>query len=153
MLIVIAGTKLALYDKSPRVYKACMATERVEQSEEGDFDLVYEKYPRKAGKQAAYKKLRTKFKLKSKLRKLYIAVKNYAEYCKRNNVEKQYIPYFSTFVNSQWEDWKNPQKDDPKSVPKQDYFRAEDLEPIDAITDESEVRRLSEVIRDRLRKA
>lgn len=68
-------------------------------------DAVYQKYPRKQGKQAGMKKLKTILKTEEDLARFDKAVTKFCEVMAKENRSKEMIPLFSTFVNSQWEDY------------------------------------------------
>lgn len=67
-----------------------------------EIEKLYEKYPRKLGKKAGMKKL-SKFS-DSKLIELNKAIDNYLILIERENIKKEYIKHFSTFVNN-YEDY------------------------------------------------
>lgn len=70
-----------------------------------NFEAVYERYPRKIGKQAGFKKLEKIIKTESDLENFKKAVENFREAMAKEKREVDKIPYFSTFVNSQWQDF------------------------------------------------
>lgn len=65
-------------------------------------DLIYQKYPRKEGKSAGYKRLGQLDDWG--LECLELAIENYNAHIKKNRIEPKYIKMFSTFV-SEWKDW------------------------------------------------
>lgn len=70
-----------------------------------DFDKIYSVYPRKEGKSSGMKKLKSVIKTENDLNRFKVSVDNFVKLCKERNTEKKYIPMFSTFVNSKWEDY------------------------------------------------
>jgi len=70
-----------------------------------DFDRLYDLYPRKLGKKKGVDRAKTQIKTQGQYEALRAAIKNYARYCVRK--ELQYIQHFSTFMNV-WTDWVNP---------------------------------------------
>ncbi len=75
-------------------------------SREKTFDLtvIYQMYPRKLGKVTGLNKLGRRIKSQESYDRCFAAVANYAEHCKRENLEEKYIMHFSTWV-SKFEDW------------------------------------------------
>jgi hypothetical protein len=72
---------------------------------EFDFNLIYDAYPKKAGKAVGMKKLQSKIKTQSEFDKILHGAKNYSEYVLQNNIEQKYIKQFSTWVNQEcWND-------------------------------------------------
>lgn len=65
---------------------------------------IYTLYPRKMGKTPGYKTAHAQCKTLEDLSLLEFAVKNYLAHLKREETEKDYILYFSTFMH-QWRDW------------------------------------------------
>jgi hypothetical protein len=77
-----------------------------------DFELIYNEYPRKEGKQEGFESCRARIRTRSDYDKLLMAVKNYRLRCDRHKVEKKYIRYFSNFITSgHWKDWIAPAPD------------------------------------------
>ncbi len=69
-----------------------------------DFSDLYAKYPKKLGKKQGLRICKNAIKNPEALIAAHKAVERYAEYCRSNKVEPQFIKHFSTFMNS-WEDW------------------------------------------------
>lgn len=65
---------------------------------------AYDLYPRKMGKSAGMTKALHQCKTFKDACDLEIAVSRYIAYVVSEGTERQYIMYFSTFVN-QWRDW------------------------------------------------
>lgn len=81
-----------------------------------DLEALYQNYPRKEGKKKGLEKLQREIKTKEQYDKVLIAVQNYANECKTENRERQYIKHFSTWV-SVWEDYletEQPKNEQPK---------------------------------------
>lgn len=70
-----------------------------------NFDELYAQYPRKLGKHAAFKKLNSIIKTQKDFDQFKKAVNRFAEKVAKEKTEKQFIPHFSTFVNSKWQDY------------------------------------------------
>ncbi len=79
-------------------------------------DEVYQLYPRKIGKQAGMKKLAKLWSIESNRPRLLAAVKHFSIGMRTR--EKDKIPYFSTWINEQWQDWEhsNPDNKPPTSI-------------------------------------
>lgn len=72
---------------------------------EFDLDLIYDAYPKKAGKALGVKKLQSKIKTQSDFDKILHGAKIYNDYVLENNIESKYIKQFSTWVNQEcWND-------------------------------------------------
>lgn len=69
---------------------------------------IYKKFPRKMGKTQGMRTVRTQCKTKESIEQLSLAVDNYLAHITTEGTEKQYILYFSTFMN-QWRDWLDPE--------------------------------------------
>ena len=91
-----------------------------------DFNAIYQKYPRKIGKQKGLAKCRTQIKTKELFTLLERAVNKFSEYHANRQTEAQFIPYFSSFMTT-WEDW----LDD-------DVGKAEKLIPVGVKREQSE---------------
>jgi hypothetical protein len=74
---------------------------------------IYKSYPRKIGKNLGLDRLYQKHFKFDDIEKFGIAVMNYANYCKKNKTDQQYILQFSTFVG-RWRDWFEVEQE-PKS--------------------------------------
>jgi hypothetical protein len=92
--------------------------ERTNGKPEFDFELVYQIYPRKEGKQIGLKKCITGIKTKEQYDRLIKSVNNYKSLCEKNKTELKFIKLFSSFMSS-WEDYielptelKKPSTDD-----------------------------------------
>jgi hypothetical protein len=75
-----------------------------------DFDSLYQKFPRKQGKQRGLKLCRQKIKTETAFKELELAIRNYTEYVQKNKTEQKFIKHFSTFMG-EWEDWIRPEPD------------------------------------------
>lgn len=73
-----------------------------------DFEQIYRKYPRKQGRHKGMLTCEARIKTASQYEQLSRAVDNYAQYCKDNGTETQYVRLFSTFMTS-WTDWVDPE--------------------------------------------
>lgn len=73
-----------------------------------DYERVYEKFPRKLGKQQGIAKAKRDCKTSQELEALSQAVDRFVAYHREKGTEAQYIPYFSTFMSS-WRDWVDPE--------------------------------------------
>jgi len=71
------------------------------------FEDIYKEYPRKGEKKKAYKCFQTRLKEGYSAEELLIATRNYAEQCKKENRENQYIKMAATFfgVNTPFVDF------------------------------------------------
>lgn len=80
-------------------------------NDDGDFDLelLYQKYPRKLGKQNGIQILKQTIKTDKDYQDLSRAIDAYAHYVKKENLEEKFIKHFSTFVGKKatqsWRDW------------------------------------------------
>ena len=81
------------------------STEQKFRLSEGVIDPIYKKFPRKLGKQDGYKKLKSVIKSPEDLEKFEAAVDRFCQIMAQENRAPDKIPYFSTFVNSQWQDY------------------------------------------------
>jgi len=79
----------------------------LEKKSKFDFEPIYQKYPRKTGKEAGISKCKRWIKTKDEYDKLNKAVENFARLCL--NKEKQFIPYFSSWMGTKnaqsWKDF------------------------------------------------
>jgi hypothetical protein len=69
-----------------------------------DFDSLYQKYPRKVGKQKGLQKAKKEIRSPEEFAELERALDRFCAYHTRQKTEPQFIPHFSTFMNS-WRDW------------------------------------------------
>jgi hypothetical protein len=69
-----------------------------------DFEALYAKYPHKVGKSPGLKIARAQIKTPEDYAKLEQAIANFSRYHEKRGTEKNYIPYFKTFMG-QWRDW------------------------------------------------
>lgn len=63
-----------------------------------EFDAFWTNYPRKLGKQAAYKAWTIQLKNKYKPEKLIAAARNYSEYCRLLGTDQKFMKHASTFL-------------------------------------------------------
>lgn len=78
--------------------------EKKEKQSVFDFEEIYKNYPRKMGKARGLKILSRIIKNQLQYDRFKASAKNYALYCKKENIAPQFIMHFSTFV-SNYEDW------------------------------------------------
>lgn len=71
------------------------------------FDEIYALYPKKMGKSQGMRSASAQIKTMKDMDQLHLAVMNYTAHVIREETEKQYILYFSTFMH-QWKDWLEP---------------------------------------------
>lgn len=70
-----------------------------------DIEMIYNAYPKKAGKVNGMKKLHSTIKTQDMYDKIMQSVKIYAKYCKDQKIDTKYIKQFSTWVNQEcWND-------------------------------------------------
>jgi hypothetical protein len=72
---------------------------------ETDIENIYKIYPRKQGKQQGFKSLKRQLKTQDQVEHFRRAVEKFCEVMAKENRQPEYIPIFSTFVNSQWLDY------------------------------------------------
>lgn len=72
---------------------------------EGNLEHLYEKYPRKMGKSKGLEKLAKIIKTETDLAEFERALDRFITLTAKNKTEPQFIPHFSTFVNSHWQDY------------------------------------------------
>lgn len=65
-----------------------------------DFESLYSKYPRKLGKTKGIQKLKTLVKNPDDFKRVSDAIDRFISYHRRENTGPQFIPHFSTFMNS-----------------------------------------------------
>ena len=71
-----------------------------------DFVSVYDLYPRKEGKLEGLILCKSKIVSDKDYRDLLLAVRNYRDYCTREQIEKKFIKQFSTFMAKEcWKEW------------------------------------------------
>lgn len=94
-----------------------------------DFNSLYQKYPRKVGKQQGIAKCKVQVKTPEDFDLLSKAIDNYTAYCKKQGTEAKYIKHFSTFMTS-WRDWLDDNAGDSDSFKNDDSWilSAEELE-------------------------
>ena len=90
-----------------------------------DFRAIYEKYPRKLGKQKGLQKLKRIVRTENDYKRLEDALKLYLQYIKDNDVETKFIRHFDTWVNS-WEDWLETKGHLPATLDWDKIFNGED---------------------------
>lgn len=73
-----------------------------------DLESVYQKYPRKLGKQKGFEKLKRDVKTEADYQALDQAVTRFVKHHEEKQTEAQFIPHFSTWVSS-WRDWLDPE--------------------------------------------
>lgn len=76
---------------------------------ESDYEAAYKSYPRKRGKEEGLKKLRSTIKTRAAMDEFMYASKRYADDCRLNGTLPKHIKHFSTFVNSDWREWLDPE--------------------------------------------
>jgi hypothetical protein len=88
-------------DETNETNNSCSSSIRFE------FDLIYQKYPRKLGKQKGMSLCKAQIKTQDDFVDLSTAVDNYCKYLQANKTEDKYVKHFSTFMAS-WRDWLDP---------------------------------------------
>ncbi len=79
-----------------------------------EFEELWNRYPRKDGKKAAYKHFMASVKTLEDMEGIKQAHKNYISYLSENQIEIKYIKMGSTWFNN-WGDWLNLQISDKES--------------------------------------
>lgn len=74
------------------------------------FNIVWEDYPRKLGKEKAFNKFQKQIKTKEDYNNILKAVKNYSDYIVERETPDEYIKHGSTWFNSDWRDFIEPYK-------------------------------------------
>lgn len=95
-----------------------------------DFEIFYQKYPRKLGKQSGINKCKAQIKTQADYDNLSLAIDRYLKYISEKQIEPQYIKHFSTFMTS-WRDWLDPQVGqsiDAKKLADDAWIREKELE-------------------------
>ncbi len=72
-----------------------------------DLELVYQKYPRRVGKQKGMDKLKAQIQTQKDFDDLTLALSHYVDHCRLKQTEEKFIKHFSTWV-SEWRDWIDP---------------------------------------------
>lgn len=72
-----------------------------------DFDQIYQKYPRKLGKQKGIEKCKAQIHTGEDFQSLSQAVDKYCTFLSSNNTDAKFIKHFDTFMTS-WQDWLSP---------------------------------------------
>ncbi|MCK5608258.1 hypothetical protein KAR91_40630 [Candidatus Pacearchaeota archaeon] len=72
------------------------------------FEELYKKYPRKVGKARGIEMCQKKIRSKKDFEDFTKAVENYKKHCIVKEKETNFILHFSTFVNTRWLDWVEP---------------------------------------------
>jgi hypothetical protein len=70
-----------------------------------ELERLYQKYPRRMGKTKGFEKLRKILKSENDVAEFEKALDRFAELTAKQKTEPQFIPHFSTFVNSHWQDY------------------------------------------------
>lgn len=91
-----------------------------------DFESLYQKYPRKIGKQDGLKRCRAQIKSEEDYRLLSTAIDHYRNYIRTQGFEEKFIKHFSSFMSS-WRDWLDPGAG--KSIVNQPLHPVRDLSP------------------------
>lgn len=82
---------------------------QIAQPSMGEFEILYQEYPRKEGKSRGMAKLKSQIKTPEEFDLLRKAIQNYKAHCVSRGLDAQYIKQFSTFV-SEWRDWSEVQE-------------------------------------------
>jgi hypothetical protein len=88
-------------------------------------EAVYQRYPRKLGKQEGMKKARREIQSPDDLAGLNRALARFNAHHAAKQTATDYIPYFSTFMSS-WKDWLDPDAGKERTPPP---VRTQDLPP------------------------
>lgn len=72
-----------------------------------DFEVLYQRYPRKLGKQKGLDRCRAQIKTEDDYRLLDQAIARYKSYVRAQGTEEKYVKHFSTFMTD-WRDWLDP---------------------------------------------
>lgn len=73
-----------------------------------DFLKLYEKYPRKIGKQKGLRKCKLEIKTADDYEKLSLAIDRYVAKINQDKTEARFIKHFCTFM-ADWRDWTDPE--------------------------------------------
>jgi hypothetical protein len=76
---------------------------------EKEFEIVWNKYPRRIGRREAYRHFQATVKTPEDLRNIKTALENFLTYHQNAGTKPQFIPHGSTWFN-QWLDWVNYQE-------------------------------------------
>lgn len=71
-------------------------------------ETLYQKYPRKMGKQEGLKKAAREIRSLEDAKRLEIAVERFNEFHRDKGTEEKFVPYFSSFMTF-WKDWLDPE--------------------------------------------
>lgn len=77
-------------------------------SQSFDFEIVYQRYPKKVGKQRGLSIAKKQIRSLADFESLQLAIENYKKYLEEQKTEPQFIKHFSTFMGS-WRDWLSPE--------------------------------------------
>lgn len=103
--IIDLQTNLRVSIKENRIEENKRKAKQSFASDSFDIDAIYNSYPKKQGKASGMKKLHTIIKDQITYDKVLQGAKDYANYCKHKQLDKQYIKQFSTWVNQEcWND-------------------------------------------------
>lgn len=72
-----------------------------------DFDSLYQKYPKREGKQKGLATCKAQIRTPEDFEALSLAIDRYTAHCRREATDSKYIKHFSTFMNC-WRDWLEP---------------------------------------------
>lgn len=103
-----------------------------------DFEILYQKYPRRLGKQKGFEKCKAQIKTEDDFNSLSTAIDRYKNYLRVQGTEPQFIKHFDTFMTT-WRDWLDPGagKVMGQSQPVQPLYRkTEPLEPVFTATED-----------------
>jgi hypothetical protein len=73
-----------------------------------DFEVLYQKYPRKIGKSEGIKRCKAQIKTETDYQDLSLAIDRYSSYLRQQGTEAKHIKHFSSFM-SVWRDWLDPE--------------------------------------------
>ena len=71
----------------------------------GAFEIVWEKYPRKLGREEARTKFKAQVKTEKDFQDIQAALDKFIQKIKADRTEEQFIPHGSTWFNNRWRDW------------------------------------------------
>lgn len=78
-----------------------------EEKRDFDFESLYEKYPRKLGKQEGIKRCQSQIKTEQDFNNLDTAIRRYKNFCMAQGTDPKFIKHFSSFMSA-WRDWLDP---------------------------------------------
>lgn len=84
-----------------KAYASHMETETVNENIKEQFNILYNKYPKKVGKKEAFRHYKVSVKTDEDIKRIVIALDHYVN---SKRVAKGFIQNASTFFN-QWQDW------------------------------------------------